>query len=109
MAFTVSVPASLAQTLNAGRLTRGCGQIADYEAMKKSQAAKAGEEKSSRDKKKARGVAAGAAAEGAESTGGTVENESADAAGRGGRGAGRGVPKPKVKGKGKPVGRGGRG
>ena len=41
MAFTVSVPASLAQTLSASRLTRGCGQIADYEAMKKSQAAKA--------------------------------------------------------------------
>ena len=41
VAFTVSVPASLAQTLSASRLTRGCGQIADYEAMKKSQAAKA--------------------------------------------------------------------
>ena len=34
VAFTVSVPASLAQTLSASRLTRGCGQIADYEAMK---------------------------------------------------------------------------
>ena len=41
VAFTVSVPASLAQTLSTSRLTRGCGQIADYEAMKKSQAAKA--------------------------------------------------------------------